>query len=478
MTNRRARILWTLFAVVSITLGTVVAIALARGTRFSSSQFVTERGLLVANSAPQGARVLVDGRFLTATDDTVSLDPGEYEVEIVKEGYSPWKKRLTLEKQLVTQANALLFPKAPTLSPLTFAGAEKLTPSPDGQRIVIHTASASSETNNGYFVLDLSDNPLAFQRGPRQILQDSPFFPAEDTDIVWSPDSSQVLFVSSRKSVLVDPSRSNDPTTMTDITFQLPTILSQWEEEMYRRDRQRLALFPTEIQTVATESAVNVYFSPDEEKLMYTATRVFTLADEILPAKNASSTQPQERTTEVGGIYVYDRDEDRQFRVGNDQMYLASLVPVATPSPTPRPRAGVTAPAAEATPSAVVHPPKFLLANDLATNRQPLTLAATPSAFRRLQDPESLETTMRTFRAYHSPLFSHGLQWFPNSQHLISPADGSIVIKEYDNTNQVSIYSGPFAQSFVYPWPNGSRLIILTNFQSEVPANLYTILLE
>lgn len=475
MSNSRARIFWTLLAIVSITVGTLVAVAIARGLRPSRTQFVTERGLLVANSTPQGSRVLVDGRFLTATDDTVSLDPGEYDIEIVKEGYSPWKKRLKIEKQLVTQANALLFPMAPSLSPLTFSGADLLAPSPDGQRLIIHTASASTAANNGYFALDLSDNPLAFQRGPRQILTESEFFPVDDTQVVWSPDSSQVLFVSSRKAVLIDPGRSNNPVTMTDITFQLPTIFSQWEEEMYRRDRQRLALFPEEIQEIATNSAVNTYFSPDEEKIMYTATATFTLPENILPAKPASSTQAQERTTEVGGIYIYDRNEDRQFRVGTDEKYLASLTPPPTPRPTPRAQARQPVAAPEATDSAELVSIKKLLATDLATNRQPLSFTASPSAFVRLQDEDSISQTVQNFRAYHSPLFSHGLQWFPNSQHLISPQKTEIVMKEYDNTNQVRVYSGPFTQNFVYPWPNGSRLIILTNFQTEVPANLYTI---
>lgn len=488
MTNRRARILWTLFAVITIGIGTVVAISFAQGFRPSLTQIVAERGLIVTNSSPQGARVLINGRFLTATDDTVTLDPGEYDVEISKDGYYPWRKRLVVEKQLVTQANALLFPVAPSLSPLTFAGANKLTPSPDGQRLVLHTASASTAASNGYFVLELSDNPLAFQRGPRQILQESSFFPEEDTWIVWSPDSSQVLFVSSTRAVLVDPSRSNDPNTLPDVTFQLPTIFSQWEEEMYRRDRQRLALFPDEIQAIATQSAVNVYFAPDEEKLLYTATAEFTLPDEVIPAKPASSTQPQERTTEVGGIYVYDRDEDRQFRVGTDAQYLASLVPQATPSPvpTPQPRTRQASGSAALTPSVepgiatesaavVYNPQKRLLADDLAINRQPLTLLATPSAFTRLQVPESVPQTIENFRTYHSPLFSHGTQWFPNSQYIIQHDETGIGIKEYDNTNLVRVYSGPFESDFVYPWPNGSRLIILTNFQAEIPPNLYTI---
>lgn len=47
---------------------------------------------------------------------------------------------------------------------------------------------------------------------------------------------------------------------------------------------------------------------------------------------------------------------------------------------------------------------------------------------------------------------------------------------EYDGGNKTTLYSGPFDQNFVYTWPDGSGLIIVTNFNDEtVPQNLYKI---
>ncbi|MCD8484824.1 PEGA domain-containing protein [Candidatus Woesebacteria bacterium] len=498
MTNARSRILWTLFAVVSIVSGTLIAIRFAQGYRPSRDRLVAGNGLLVVNSTPKGARVFINDRFTTATDDTLYLDPGEYTVSIQKDGYFTWNKTVQVEQELVTQANALLFPTAPSLSPLTFSGAEHLAPSPDGQRIAFYSASSSAQTKNGYYVHELSDNPLAFQRGSRQIAQVSELFPAEETQMLWSPNSSQLILISPYKAVLLDPSRLNDLNELTDISFQLNTILSQWEEEMYLRDRERLAVFPAEIQQIATQSAVNVYFSPDEEKVLYTATESFTLAENILPSKPASNTQPQERTTEIGGIYIYDRKEDRQFRIGTDEQYLTALA-------TKNADADQTSNAVETTTTqhsttvdqldlrtlngddAVAgdtdsvqepqfNPQKVLLANDLY--QRPVSLESSPSAFQRLQDADGdIDRTIISFKTYHSPLFSHGFQWFPNSYHIITHDATGITITEYDNTNAVRIYSGPFENSFVYPWPNGSRLIIQTNFNqgTSVPINLYTI---
>ncbi len=472
MSNSRGRIFWTVFALVSIIIGTAIAIRYAKGYRPTKDGIVAGRGLLVANSSPTGARIFVNGRFTSATDDTLYLDPGTYDVEIKKDGYFSWAKKLLVEQELVTQANALLFPVAPSLSPLTLAGAVNVTPSPDGQRLAFYTASASASTSNGYYVLELTNNPLGLQRTSRQIAEPSANFPYGQTMMLWSPNSQQLLMLSPTRAVMADPGRLNKLDELPDISLQLNTIFSQWEEEMYLRDRQRLAKFPPLIQEVATASAVNVYFSPDEERLLYTATKTFTLPENILPAKPGSNSQPQERTTQVGGIYVYDQNEDRQFRVGTDNT-LTTLVAPTSPSPAPRSRGKQTA-TPSATPAPLV---KKLLSDDLAGDAK--LLKASPSAFTRLR-AATTEDTVRNFRIYHSPLFSHGIQWFPNSYHLITHDTNGITIKEYDNTNPVQVYSGPTASNFVYPWPNGSRLIIYTNFNPSgtTPANLYTIELK
>src|SRR5690606_11476637 len=84
-----AGLLYTLFSAFVIILGTLIAIQYAKGNfRFTKSGFTPEAGLLNANSFPTGAEVYVDGELITATDNTVYLDPGEYLVEVRKEGYS------------------------------------------------------------------------------------------------------------------------------------------------------------------------------------------------------------------------------------------------------------------------------------------------------------------------------------------------------------------------------------------------------
>lgn len=69
------------------------------------------------------------------------------------------------------------------------------------------------------------------------------------------------------------------------------------------------------------------------------------------------------------------------------------------------------------------------------------------------------------------------IHWFPTSKHLLLTLQSKIDIMEYDRTNWVTIYSGPFVDDFVAPWSNGSRIIILTNLNGDATTlpNLYTV---
>lgn len=68
------------------------------------------------------------------------------------------------------------------------------------------------------------------------------------------------------------------------------------------------------------------------------------------------------------------------------------------------------------------------------------------------------------------------LSWFPDSKHLIYVVDKKINIMEYDGSNRTTVYAGPFIDNYVFPSPNGSKLIILTDLgNNSIPPNLYTI---
>lgn len=440
------RVLYTLLSATIIILGTLIAIEYAKGNiRLGTNGFVQGTGLLAANSFPTGAQVYIDDRLVTATDDTLYLEPGEYFVEIKKDGYTSWSKQIDIEKELVVQTNASLFPVAPSLTTLTFTGAENIAPSPDGQKVLYYTASQSAQRKNGFYILEMSDSPLSLQRGTRQIAEDVPTLDFETAEIIWSPDSSEVLVITETKEFLMDISKMNDPRSLSDVSFQRKQILSEWEEEMYLRERQFLSQFPEEVVAIATQSAKNIYISPDKKRLLYTATEAVTIPDTIIPPLPARNSQPEERALQPGSIYVYDREEDLNFKVATEPE-SSDLIG------------------------------KRLLANDVFAD-QPLSLDSSPSAFVSLQATASAETASN-FKKYHTSLYTNTLQWFPDSKHLLFVQDNAVRIVEYDATNAVTLYSGPFDKQFLYPWPDGSRVVIKTSFSPDVPANLYAIELK
>ena len=73
------RLGYTLFSLLVIVAGSVLAIRYARGSwRLTKEGMVANTGLLNANSFPTGAQVFINDRLVTATDDTIYIDPGEY----------------------------------------------------------------------------------------------------------------------------------------------------------------------------------------------------------------------------------------------------------------------------------------------------------------------------------------------------------------------------------------------------------------
>lgn len=72
------------------------------------------------------------------------------------------------------------------------------------------------------------------------------------------------------------------------------------------------------------------------------------------------------------------------------------------------------------------------------------------------------------------------LQWLPTSRHLITIGKTTIDIMDADGINRKTLYSGPFWDTFVAPWANANKLIILTNLNptaSSLP-NLYGVNLQ
>ena len=430
--RRVPRLLIVIIIIAILTGGTIFAIKIAKGYRPS---FATKKmegtGLLAANSTPRGATVFINDKLTSATDTTLNLPPKDYKIKIAKDGYIPWEKTLKLEPELVTQTNTRLFPAVPNLTPLTFSGALNPTPSPDGQKIVFGVNNATTDAKNGLYILDLFDRPFALNSDPRQISRSSTKIDLIKAHLTWSPDSNQILATvnpgkTDELNILLNANAFNDIAQAKDVTAQLPVTLKDWNDTLDKKDQQLIKTLPDFMQTVATASG-SFSFSPDAEKIMYVPNQTITIPDNLIPQLPASSTQKQTRAIQPGNIYIYDLIEDRNFWLANAWQ----------PSPTPTPK-----------------PTKTKIIEKV--------------------DPISLLTNR------YSPTALSSIKWYPDSRHVIIVNDSKIIITEYDATNAATVYAGPFVDSFAYPWPNGTRLIILTSLNggSDLPPNLYSINLK
>ncbi len=70
--------------------------------------------------------------------------------------------------------------------------------------------------------------------------------------------------------------------------------------------------------------------------------------------------------------------------------------------------------------------------------------------------------------------------WLPDSQHIILVEEGTVSIAEYDGANKAVIFAGSFHNSFAFPWPDSSRLVIISSFPTPTASapNLYGINLK
>lgn len=312
------------FGIILILAGTVVAILFARGYNFDiSKKELSSTGILVATSDPDGASVSVQtpdrASLRSATNSTMNMSPGTYKVKIQKDGFTPWEKSVEIKKEEVFKTNVFLFPALSDLRPLTFTGAKNPIISTDNTKIVYGVASASSQLSlnqNGIWIIDMGrvfvSSPIFSAADFRQIYRNPAAagqLSLSDTKFTWSPDNKQIL----AGNYLLDADRLDDTPTF----IASPSgIIAEWKILLDARKTAQNSKLPVNIKQILASSSGELFFSPDETKVLYTATASATLPIAItnyLPGKNPT---PETRIIKPNFEYVYDIKEDRNYLVG------------------------------------------------------------------------------------------------------------------------------------------------------------------
>lgn len=419
----------------------VLIVALARGYRFNfEERKITSTGILSVNSAPEAAKIYINDELKGVTNQNITLPPGNYRLKLVKDGFTEWQKEVKVLGEVVYSFEAVLFPKNPSLSPLTNLGILKAIPVGEADKLLIFTQTGNIEKDGIYM---LEGNPsrisLLSPLKPIMLLSALPLGTRlESTHVDFSADYSEGVFTFETEDgsiysyVLSLTGQNTDPL---QVTGAEATITDAWEADKKKNLQKILETFPKQIKAVATDSFRIIAFSPDETKILYQARKASEVPLALKERVIGANQTDEHRTLEEGKVYVYDRKEDRNFLIPLDSDRISS----ATPSPTITPIESI----------------------DEVVQEESIEATDTPQ----------IESS-----AYNKVDIFDYVQWYPSSRHLIVNEGKTISIMSYDGTNKQSIYSGPYETSF-FALNSDWKLLVLANLnpQNNAFGDIYEI---
>jgi len=381
-------------------------IAYTRGYRVNlQKKTVTSTGILAISSLPKAAKVYLNEKLIGITDLNLSLEPGEYLVEVKKEGYTSWQKKVKLRGELVVSLEASLFSLNPSFSPLTNLGVKKAVTLDQTDKILIYLEKNDPE-KDGFYILDVEKKPISFFEPLKLILKKS-LLPLKEVNLEevyfdFSPDFKEAILNLKEKSYLISLNQENQ--NLFEVSTSKQTILNAWQKEKEKNTQKILETFKKDFAKIATDSFRILNFSPDKTKVLYQAKKSLTLPLIIKPPLPSSNSTEEKRSLRKDFFYVYDKKEDKNYEI--DLVNLINLVDK----------------------------------KDKKTSSD-------------LDHGEKLE--IKNF-----------LMWYPDSKHLVFNEKGKILIVNYDGENKQIVYSGPYEKDFFLVSSRGN-LILLINFNPE-----------
>lgn len=189
--KRALIILSYLLLAVVVVAATIVLVAVGKGYSYDfKTGRVSLKGLLVLNSTPQAATVLVnDQEIRRRTPYRATMEAGLYNVEVRKDGFRPWQKRLVINPSGVTFIPyALLVPqeiKATTL--ISNRSVSQLAATRDRR----HFAYVTTGPDAGVWTLNFDRREGTKRYSPKPASPDQPAEVIES--VTWADDGSRLL---------------------------------------------------------------------------------------------------------------------------------------------------------------------------------------------------------------------------------------------------------------------------------------------
>ncbi len=301
----RVRVLLFFLGILVVGLLGYIAITFAKGYRldFKTLKMIS-KGILVVKTDPTGAQVFVDKDLIGASDSNFTLSLGTYDVEIKKSGFITWYKRLTIEKETVTEVKAELFRSTPSFSPITQDGVIQPVPSGNFSQIAYGGT-------DGLWILENMNFPIGFTKDPRKITDGN----LTGSSWQFSPDGRELLLDTPNGLFLLETGKFTPQGQRINMSSKKTSILEAWQKEKETKILAQTRNLPSELQDLLQRKTSQITFSPDENKILYTASSSGILNSNLMKPIPGASTQTENRDIKIDHTYVYDIKEDRNFLI-------------------------------------------------------------------------------------------------------------------------------------------------------------------
>ena len=306
-------------------------IGFARGYRFNvQNRLLSPTGILAISSSPKTAKIFVNGDFKGVTDLNLTLPPGTYTIELKKDGFSSYKKTLTLKGEIVEAVDPILFPINPSLSPITNLGITKAVQVDSSDRSILFSQNGDEE-KDGIYLFDAQRRALSLFPPLRPLLLKSKLPPILDLN------TAVVNFSNNYEQAVIEFKAGDYDTTAYlialdkenqepfDITNSKDTLLAAWQAQRLEETAKFLEALPLKIQPIASSSFSQISFSRDNTKILYRAIQNTTLPLIINPPLIASNQTKENRELKKGSVYIYDKREDKNFLIADETADLSRI---------------------------------------------------------------------------------------------------------------------------------------------------------
>ncbi len=405
------------------------------GTSSVERPKIQKTGMIAIRSIPEGAKVYINDKAVTATDDTItSLSPGKYRIVVKKEGFETWSKEIEVFPELVTDITAILVLQSPKLEPLTNTDVTAYDMAHNYNELAYIT---KSRENPGIWKLSLAGTPInLLKNNSEPLIKDNEYAsPSLGENLWWSPDDKELLVKMNDNGYLLykidNNSKNNIPESITDVDKTLNQWASDYETDFLNK----------KIESVTSDAGFPEWLKDDLDKYQ----------SEWSPDENKFYIIKDDKY--LRHSYAKTKSTDQGDTSENDNTNSKESNPPQKPSTTNT---------NQKSDKNIDNQLNVIVYN----SENPL-----PVGEKELTFPVKIDDVERTH-----------IFWYSDSYHLIVVTQDPKISNYYtielvriDGTNRTTIYSGLLASYKAYPTPSGDKIIVLTSLKDDSPTNLYGI---